>query len=137
MEAMTGLKLAMPHERPNRGLEEERCQAPVGNIGQPDHPVQKIQLQSMRDRLKMEDRLDGIVLGSHVPMRNRIERNILAQYQRLPGLPSSFVGLESHLDIDETIEFEDYLNRKETCPMPEVGFNHTMHDVLEKKLEMK
>ena len=30
--------------------------------------------------------------------------------------------------------FEDFLNRKEYSVVPEVGFNHTMHDVLERKL---
>eukprot|EP00392_Amoebophrya_sp_AT5.2_P009016 g9044.t1 len=97
----------------------------------------------------MEDQLDAVVFGTyfltlshsliraHVGMRNRMERTLLAQYQRLPGLQSSFVGLEAHLDIDETLEFEDFLNRKELCPTPDIGFNHTMHDVLEKKLGLK
>ena len=35
-----------------------------------------------------------------------MERTILAQHQRLPGLHSSLVGLEAHLDLDETLEFE-------------------------------
>ncbi|CAD7923807.1 unnamed protein product [Amoebophrya sp. A120] len=131
------LKLSMPHERPNRSMENEKLQGPVGNIGKADHPVQKIQLQSTRDKLKMEDRLDTVVFGSHVSMRNRMERTMLAQYQRLPGLQSSFVGLEAHLDLDETLEFEDFLNRKDMAPVPEMGFHHTMHDVLENKLYNK
>lgn len=132
----SGLKVEMVSERPNQSLHKEQCMAPIGNIGKPSHPVQKIQLQSTRDRLKMEDKLDSITIGSHVPLRNKIERTILAQYQRLPGLQSSLVGLEAHLDLDETIEFEDFLNRKDLCPVPELGFNHTMHEVMERKLGM-
>lgn len=135
---MTGtIKLSLVDERPNKSLEEERLMAPMGNVGRSVHPVQKIQLSGIRDELKIKDKLDDITFGRHVSLRNRTERTILAQHQRLPGLPSNFIGLEAHLDLDETIEFEDYLNPKEMTPEPELGFNHTAHEVLERKLAMK
>eukprot|EP00472_Partenskyella_glossopodia_P014762 CAMPEP_0197515242 /NCGR_PEP_ID=MMETSP1318-20131121/432_1 /TAXON_ID=552666 /ORGANISM="Partenskyella glossopodia, Strain RCC365" /LENGTH=83 /DNA_ID=CAMNT_0043063555 /DNA_START=213 /DNA_END=464 /DNA_ORIENTATION=- len=53
--------------------------------------------------------------GVHVPMRMKMDQTILAQQQRfpVPGLKSSFVGLETMLGMDEQIEFEDYLNNPE------------------------
>lgn len=43
-------------------------------------------------------------------MRLEMEREVLSKFKRLPGLPSSFVGLETILGTDEDIDFEDYLN---------------------------
>lgn len=44
-------------------------------------------------------------------MRLKTEKEVLStQAARLPGLPSSRVGLETVLGTDETIEFEDVLN---------------------------
>mmetsp|Transcript_24270 Transcript_24270/g.38985 ORF Transcript_24270/g.38985 Transcript_24270/m.38985 type:complete len:83 (-) Transcript_24270:188-436(-) len=53
--------------------------------------------------------------GVHVPMRLKMDQTILAQQKRfpVPGLKPSFVGLETMLGQDETIEFEDYLNKQE------------------------
>lgn len=48
--------------------------------------------------------------GIAAAMRLKTERDLLAQYQRAPGLPSSNIGLETVLGLDETIEFEDILN---------------------------
>ena len=43
-------------------------------------------------------------------MRLKTEKEILSRIQRPPGLPSSFVALETALGKDETIDFEDILN---------------------------
>uniref|UniRef100_A0A7S3Y8S4 Uncharacterized protein n=1 Tax=Lotharella globosa TaxID=91324 RepID=A0A7S3Y8S4_9EUKA len=50
--------------------------------------------------------------GVHVPMRMKMDQTILSQHKRIyvPGMKPSFVGLETMLGMDETIEFEDYLN---------------------------
>merc|ERR1719222_565741 len=42
-------------------------------------------------------------------MRIKMEMSILSQVQRLPGLPSHHVGLDTILARDETIDFEDFL----------------------------
>jgi len=39
-------------------------------------------------------------------------QNFLAQIQRGPGLKSNMVGLEALLNLDEEIEFHDYLASK-------------------------
>jgi hypothetical protein len=49
------------------------------------------------------------VYGSHMPLQMTMEENILSQFRRFPGLQSSMSGLETMLNMDETIEFEDYL----------------------------
>jgi len=42
-----------------------------------------------------------------------MEQHIVAQFQRLPGLKSSLLGLETLMGTDEDIEFDDYLNDPE------------------------
>ena len=42
-------------------------------------------------------------------MQMKMEASILSQVRRLPGLPSSHVGLDTLLGRDTTIDFEDYL----------------------------
>ena len=50
------------------------------------------------------------VQGKHAAMRMKLDRAILSQYQRLPGVESSFVGLDTALQRDVRIEFSDVLN---------------------------
>src|SRR5688572_23446763 len=52
------------------------------------------------------------LFGTHMFMRMQMEKTILSQFRRLPGLPSEFVGLETILGEDETIDFDDYLQGK-------------------------
>lgn len=58
----------------------------------------------------------GQIYGKHLPMQIRMELDILSQVKRLPGLPSSNIGLETILGRDETIDFEDYLGGACTPP---------------------
>ncbi len=44
--------------------------------------------------------------------RMQIEQHMLAQVHRLPGLNSSYAALDTLLNRDEDITFEDYLNGK-------------------------
>jgi proteasome maturation protein len=48
--------------------------------------------------------------GIAAAMRLKTEKEIMASCRRAPYLPSSFVGLETVLGTDETIEFEDFMN---------------------------
>ena len=52
------------------------------------------------------------IYGSHAALRLKMDRSILAQYQRLPGMPSSFAGLDCVLQRDTKIDFSDVLARK-------------------------
>lgn len=51
----------------------------------------------------------GSVYGAHVPMRKRMDMRIVSAVQRLPGLPSSNLGLEILLNKHEDLEFDDFL----------------------------
>mmetsp|Transcript_8467 Transcript_8467/g.26218 ORF Transcript_8467/g.26218 Transcript_8467/m.26218 type:complete len:121 (+) Transcript_8467:334-696(+) len=67
--------------------------------------------QWLRNQLENKHYVMGNVYGTHLPMRLKMETNILSQVSRLPGIRSSHVGLNTILGRDETIDFEDYLGR--------------------------
>ena len=73
------------------------------------HPVEAIQKDWLRTQLETKHFLMSSVYGAHLPMAIRMEMETLAKVQRLPGLPSSRVGLECLMGRDETIDFEDFL----------------------------
>mmetsp|Transcript_27216 Transcript_27216/g.45759 ORF Transcript_27216/g.45759 Transcript_27216/m.45759 type:complete len:130 (-) Transcript_27216:219-608(-) len=83
--------------------------------GVASHPVQIIQKQHKVNTVEGKMKMLAKIHGVHVPMRLKMDQTILAQQKRfpVPGLKPSFVGLETMLGQDETIEFEDYLNKQE------------------------
>lgn len=56
------------------------------------------------------------VLNPHPPPPETPASLGCIQAQRLPGLPSSMLGLETILGRDETVDFEDYLDRPADRP---------------------
>lgn len=74
------------------------------------HPVQKIEKEAVMTERMTRRKLKAAVYGSALPMREMMHEHMLSQCQRLPGLPSSYLGLESLTGRDETIEFQDFLN---------------------------
>lgn len=58
-------------------------------------------------------------------MSMEMDRSILRQFQRGPGLVSSFAGLDTLLGRDETIGFEDYLGG--ACAHPESSVGVVRH----------
>ena len=48
--------------------------------------------------------------GSAAAISMKVEKAIMGNFQRLPGLRSSHVGLNTVLGVDEDIDFEDILN---------------------------
>eukprot|EP00828_Plagiopyla_frontata_P000367 TRINITY_DN0_c1550_g1_i1.p2 TRINITY_DN0_c1550_g1~~TRINITY_DN0_c1550_g1_i1.p2 ORF type:complete len:115 (-),score=18.19 TRINITY_DN0_c1550_g1_i1:49-393(-) len=55
--------------------------------------------------------------GSALPQQLTIERSLLAQPRRLPGLESSMLGLEVHMNKLSSIEYEDVF-RNEAPELP-------------------
>jgi len=96
-------------------------QGPIGK-----HPVEKIQLTHMQRSIDQENVMLGMTFGSYAPFQRHMERTLLSQFQRLPGLPSSLSGLKTVMDMDETIDFEDFLNLEENDPMDRVGDLHSV-----------
>lgn len=108
------------------------------NGEQARHPVEKLLLDNTRRSEQQELMGAALVYGQHAPLRAKMERELLSQFQRLPGLPSSLVGLETVLDMDDTIEFEDIMNLEDVAPMPKsTGPNRSLHDVMEQRLNMR
>lgn len=50
--------------------------------------------------------------GAAAGIELQMDRQIFASFQRLPGVTSSFSGLDTFMGRDEKIDFEDVLNRK-------------------------
>lgn len=66
-------------------------------------------------------------------MRLKAEKASVEQIQRLPGLPSSFVALETVLGENDTIAFEDVLGDPYEQP---IESTFKVHDAMEIKLGM-
>eukprot|EP00401_Gymnodinium_catenatum_P082578 CAMPEP_0117550350 /NCGR_PEP_ID=MMETSP0784-20121206/48635_1 /TAXON_ID=39447 /ORGANISM="" /LENGTH=138 /DNA_ID=CAMNT_0005347365 /DNA_START=16 /DNA_END=432 /DNA_ORIENTATION=- len=137
---MAQMKASIPFvgERPNKQLHGQGMADKGAEDGQARHPVERLLIDSGRRAEQQEMMALSLVHGQHAPIRLKVEREMLSQFQRLPGLPSSFVGLQTVLDLDETIEFEDVFNLEQNAPMSRVlGPNCTVHDVMETRLNMR
>lgn len=77
------------------------------------HPMEIVGLKHDMKTRQTRKQLLSTVYGSHFPMRLQMEEHILAQFQRFPGLKTSFAGLETMLGEDTEIEFKDYLDDPE------------------------
>ena len=75
------------------------------------NPIHKIRTQKFTS--EEEERLAdiGAIYGSAMPMMMRYERSVLGQPERLPGLRSSFMTLESNMGRLDKLEFEDVFGR--------------------------
>ena len=104
--------MASNDSRTIRAIAAEAYTQPVA------HPVEAIQQNWLRDQLETKHMIMAHTYGMHLPMRIRMELDILSQAKRLPGIRSSNVGAETILGRDETIDFEDYLG---TPDMSEVA----------------
>jgi len=76
----------------------------------PCHPVDLMQQTHEKNTESLHQFTLSNVYGYHMVMKLQMEKAILSQFQRLPGLPSSFCGLETLIGNDEDIDFDDYLN---------------------------
>ena len=68
--------------------------------------------QQLRNEWTSKMYLEERVYGAHVAYERRMDRAVLSQVRRLPGvgLPSSHLGVDFVLGRDAKIGFEDYLN---------------------------
>mmetsp|Transcript_23364 Transcript_23364/g.38431 ORF Transcript_23364/g.38431 Transcript_23364/m.38431 type:complete len:135 (-) Transcript_23364:173-577(-) len=94
------------------------------------HPVEKLQksmkeMESERKRFMMAN-----VYGMHAPLKLRMEEEILGSFRRLPGLHSSFVGLDTLHNRDEDFDFSDYLADPRDSEMN----TPDLHTTMEKRL---
>ncbi|KAA8493581.1 Proteasome maturation protein-like [Porphyridium purpureum] len=98
------------------------------------HPVQRIEHMSERQARETRDAALADLYGIHMPMRMEMERQIVSQFHRLPGLPSSHLALEFLNNTDLKIDFADYMNLPSERPdLPVIG----MHEQMEKAIGMR
>lgn len=85
------------------------------------HPVEAIQKDWLQRQLAARDVAWGNAYGMALPTRLKLEREILGQIKRPPGMPSSMLGLEIMTGRDETMDFDDFMGAgsTQTLGMPE------------------
>lgn len=74
------------------------------------HPVESMQAGWAKQQWDNDLHHAERVWGPGMAMRMRMDRAILAQFQRAPGLESDFVGLDTILGRDIKVGFEDVLD---------------------------
>lgn len=116
-----------PHDALRLGLASLREDASTR------HPVDVIQEQT---RLPVQQQNKASMLrdlyGAAFPARMQIEQQILGKFQRLPGVPSSMLGLESITGALDEFGFESYLGLPQHSEVPEPD----MHSQMEAKMGM-
>ncbi|EKX32647.1 hypothetical protein GUITHDRAFT_156264 [Guillardia theta CCMP2712] len=68
--------------------------------------------------------------GIHAAMRLNMENTILAQYRRMPGFHSEFVGLDTMQDGIQNVGFEDILNDPRESPAMPISLHEGMEQLL-------
>ncbi|CAK0798655.1 unnamed protein product [Prorocentrum cordatum] len=82
------------------------------------HPLEKLLVDNAKRAEQQEMMAKSVVFGQHAPIRAKMERELMAQFQRLPGLPSSMMGLETVLGLDTTIEWEAHCFSRASSSTP-------------------
>ncbi|PRW05823.1 Proteasome maturation isoform B [Chlorella sorokiniana] len=118
--------LAAPHDALRQGLVTLKDGAAVS------HPVE--QIQQMAGPAGEQSRLEMLrnVYGTALPARMQIEKQILDRHERLPGLPSSKLGLEAMTGALEDFGFESYLGLPQDSEAPQPD----LHSQMEQRLGM-
>ncbi|EER09271.1 Proteasome maturation protein, putative [Perkinsus marinus ATCC 50983] len=99
------------------------------------HPVEAMQKKSLVSAEARTMETASVMFGMNMPSRMLMERNLLSTFHRLPGAgPSSLLGLETVMGMDDTIEAADYMNLPESSPFPRS--RKPVHDQMEQKLDM-
>lgn len=93
------------------------------------HPVEVIQTSQKAGEAARLEMLQN-VYGSGLPARMQIEKQLLDRVERLPGLPSSKLGLDSLTGNLDDFSFGSYLNLPEASEIAPTD----IHTVMEKRL---
>jgi len=95
----------------------------------PIHPAQEREITFHTTQAEFKKLALDNLYGTHMAARLQIEQGFLSEFQRLPSLQTSFVGLETMMGIDEDLGFSDYLGD------PSVSeYNVDIHHIMETKL---
>ncbi len=70
--------------------------------------------QSCRQQFQTRLHMMAKVYGTAAPMNLLLESKILSQFQRGGGLPSSHIGLENLLGLEDEITAADYMTTRQS-----------------------
>lgn len=88
------------------------------------HPIEGVERRAAGAEFSSKIERVRRTYGSHMAMRIATEQAQFNREHRLPGLPSSKIGLEILSGKDNTIEFADFLNNpQERADPPKVDFH--------------
>ncbi len=96
------------------------------------HPVQIIQETGRSSARSTKAQMLRDLYGVAVPAKMQIEEQILSKFQRLPGLPSSRLGLESLNGALDEFGFESFLGMPEESEIAPPD----LHSQMEQRLSM-
>ena len=94
------------------------------------HPVEVIQRTHRQHAQTTKLQMMRDLYGVAVPAKIQIEQQILGRFQRLPGLPSSHLGLESLTGALDEFGFESWVGLPSDSEQPPVD----LHSQMEAKL---
>jgi hypothetical protein len=108
---------------------------PMPGAGMPINPVEVIQKNHLINSEKERLMRASAVHGQHAALRMMMERNLLSQHRRLPGLRSNLVGLSESMGLDDDFAPEDMFYQNEECPVARMG-TRDIHSMMEDRLGM-
>ncbi|BDA41886.1 probable proteasome maturation protein [Coccomyxa sp. Obi] len=115
-----------PHDTLRLGLGSLKDQASVV------HPVEAIQKSYPKNQVELKLGMLRNLYGSALPARMQLDRQILSKAGRLPGMPSSHLGLQSLTGELDDFCFESYVGFAEDSETP----GPDMHSLMEAKHKM-
>ena len=70
------------------------------------------------------------IYGYHSAVRGRMEQAIVSRTQRHPGIPSSHIGLDLIMDLDDKVDFRDVLGlEKPENPLGKMTINDSLESI--------
>lgn len=115
-----------PHDALRLGLASLKEDASV------KHPVEAIQREFTGRTAATQQQMLRDLYGTAAPARSAIEAQILGRVGRLPGLPSSRLGLEALTGELDEFRFESYLGMPEWSEDAPID----MHSAMERQLRL-
>lgn len=110
----------VPHDALRQGL------AALKDDAELSHPVEAMQADHGRSSETSQQAMLANLYGSAVPARMRIEQQILGRVQRLPGLSSSNVLLESLMGDLDDFDVESYIGKHDSPESAPVDLHSQM-----------
>ncbi|KAJ8297458.1 hypothetical protein KUTeg_023989 [Tegillarca granosa] len=95
------------------------------------HPLEHSEKHWNENKQKMDYVMLRNTIGVHAPLKLQMEKHVALKMQRLPGLPSSNLMMDTLTGRDDMIEFEDFLG--DPVNSERMGHPHVM---MEKQLNI-